>query len=122
GIHLPPGGVAFMKWWIPLLAAATASVCPSLTQAAEDEDAKLAAFFKTYLDEKFKLQPLAASREGDHRFDDQLEDVSPDARKAWDEQTRKTLDKLGTEIDHKKLSRAGQIDYEILKHNLPDSV
>jgi len=92
------------------------------SMAANEEDTKLAAFFKHYLDEKFKLQPLAASTEGDHRFDDQLEDLSPKARKAWDEQTRKALQDLEKQIDHKKLSRSGQIDFEILKHNLTYSL
>jgi uncharacterized protein (DUF885 family) len=92
------------------------------SEAAEDEDAKLAAFFKHYLDEKFKLQPLAASTDGDHRFDDQLEDLSPKARQAWDEQTRKALQDLEKQIDNKKLTRSGQIDYEILKHSLAYSL
>jgi uncharacterized protein (DUF885 family) len=92
------------------------------SQAADDEDAKLAAFFKRYLDEKFKLQPLAASTDGDHRFDDQLEDVSPKARKEWEEHTRKTFRDLEKQIDKTKLTRAGQIDYEILKHTLTYSL
>jgi uncharacterized protein (DUF885 family) len=109
-----------MKWWIAMLAVSGAIALLSLndSQAADDEDAKLTAFFKNYLDEQFKLQPLAASRAGDHRYDDLLEDVSPNARKAWDEQTRKTLDDLDKKIDYKKLTRSGQIDFEILKHNL----
>jgi uncharacterized protein (DUF885 family) len=109
-----------MKWWIAMLAVSGAAVLLSQNniQAVDDEDAKLAAFFKSYLDEHFKLQPLAASRNGDHRFDDVLEDVTPSARKAWDEQTRKTLDELDKKIDYKKLSRNGQIDFEILKHSL----
>jgi uncharacterized protein (DUF885 family) len=92
------------------------------SMAADDEDTKLATFFKHYLDEKFKLQPLAASTEGDHRFDDQLEDLSPKARKAWDEQTRKALQDLEKQIDYKKLTRSGQIDFEILKHSLTYSL
>src|SRR6516225_2128510 len=89
---------------------------------AEDEDAKLAAFFKKYLDEQFKLRPLSATREGDHRYDHLLDDVSPKARKAWDEQTRKALADLEAQIDYKKLTRSGQIDYEILKHALTFSL
>jgi uncharacterized protein (DUF885 family) len=92
------------------------------TMAADDEDAKLTTFFKHYLDEKFKLQPLAASTEGDHRFDDRLEDLSAKSRKAWDEQTRKALEDLVKQIDYKKLTRSGQIDFEILKHSLTFSL
>src|SRR6266851_873541 len=109
-----------MKWWIAMLAMSGAAALLSLNnaQAADDEDAKLTAFFKNYLDEDFKLQPLAASRAGDHRFDDLLEDVAPKARKTWDEHTRRTLDDLDKKIDYKKLTRSGQIDFEILKHSL----
>ncbi len=108
-----------MKWSLICMAVAGMSVVTAgRSMAADDEDAKLAAFFKRYLDEKFKLQPLAASTEGDHRFDDQLEDLSPKARKAWDEQTRKALQDLEKQIDFKKLTRSGQIDFEILKSHL----
>ena len=41
------------------------------------EDAKLAAFFRAYLDASFRAEPLTATRLGDHRFDDQLDDLSP---------------------------------------------
>ena len=37
---------------------------------ANDEDAKLAKFFKSYLDEEFKHRPLEATRLGDSRYDD----------------------------------------------------
>jgi uncharacterized protein (DUF885 family) len=87
-------------------------------RAAESEDAKLTGFFKSYLEESFRQRPLEATRLGDHRFDDLLDDVSPKARAAWTEQTRKTLSELPRRVDYQKLSRAGQIDFEILKHDL----
>ena len=40
-----------------------------LAVAADDEDAKLAAYFKSYLEEEFRHRPLTATRLGDHRFD-----------------------------------------------------
>src|SRR5262245_13972347 len=88
------------------------------TQVASAEDAKLTAFFKGYLDEHFRQRPLEATRLGDHRFDDRLEDVSPAARAAWTELTRKTLADLPRQVDYTKLSRSGQIDFEIFKHHL----
>jgi uncharacterized protein (DUF885 family) len=87
-------------------------------RAADAEDAKLAAFFKAHLDEEFKVRPLEATRAGDHRYDDRLEDVSPKARAAWTERTRKALDELPKRVDKSKLTRNGQIDYEILEHSL----
>jgi uncharacterized protein (DUF885 family) len=85
---------------------------------AQDADAKLDAFFKQYLDEAFRLRPLDATRLGDHRFDNLLDDLSHDARKRWIEHARKTLDELPKQVDYEKLSRDGEIDYDILRHQL----
>ena len=82
------------------------------------EDAKLARHFKLYLDTEFKLHPLFATRSGNHDFDHLLDDVSPKARKAAVERLRKTSDELPKTIDYKKLSRSGQIDFEIWQHEL----
>src|SRR5438876_1422284 len=85
---------------------------------AQDAEAKLKSVFQSYLDDYFRLRPLEATRLGDHRFDSQLEELTPEARAKWLELTRKTMGELPKEVDYKKLSRAGQIDYEILEHNL----
>lgn len=89
-----------------------------LLSAAEDEAAKLTAFFKSYLEEEFRRRPLEATRLGDHRFDHLLDDVSAQARAATKEHYRKTLQQLPEEIDYQKLSRSGQIDFDILKAHL----
>jgi uncharacterized protein (DUF885 family) len=86
--------------------------------AAESADDRLVAFFKAYLDDFFRRRPLEATRLGDHRFDDQLDDLSPKARAAWTERQRQALADLPGRIDYKRLSRSGQIDYEILEHHL----
>jgi len=85
---------------------------------AQEADAKLESFFKTYLDENFRLRPLEATRLGDHRFDSQLEELTPEARAKWRELARTTLAELPQKIDYSKLSRASQIDFEIFQHNL----
>jgi uncharacterized protein (DUF885 family) len=82
------------------------------------EDARLQTFFKKYLDEEFRRRPLEATRLGDHRFDHLLDDVSAKSRASWKERTAKTLADLPREINKKKLSRGGQIDFEILEHHL----
>src|SRR5712691_3030226 len=83
---------------------------------AQAADAKLESVFKTYLDNYFKLRPLEATRLGDHRFDSQLEDLTPEGRAKWLELTRKTLSDLPKQIDYKKLSRGAQIDFETFQH------
>ncbi|HJT79379.1 MAG TPA: DUF885 family protein, partial [Gemmataceae bacterium] len=86
--------------------------------ATPDEDARLTAFFKEYLEDLFRQRPLDATRLGDHRFDDRLDDLSPAARAAWTERDRRALADLPKRVAYKKLSRPGQIDYEIFRHNL----
>jgi uncharacterized protein (DUF885 family) len=88
--------------------------------AEQTEDAKLESFFRNYLDEHFQLRPREATEMGDHRFDAQLEDLTPKARKKWLEHTRKTLSALPKNVDYQKLSRPAQIDYEILQHSLSE--
>jgi uncharacterized protein (DUF885 family) len=101
-----------------------AKIACSLTLAAatccraQEADAKLESFFKSYLDDYFRLRPLEATRLGDHRFDAQLETPSSEARARWLELTRKTLEALPRQLDFQKLSRPAQIDFEILQHNL----
>src|SRR6516225_7652922 len=86
---------------------------PAAGFAADDEDARLAALFKEYLDESFRLRPMDATRLGDHRFDHLLDDLSPAARAGWKKHWQKILEELPKRIDYQHLTRAGQIDYEI---------
>jgi len=100
-----------------LMAVLTMSI-PALPAAADPEDAKLTTFFKAYLEDEFRQRPTRATELGDHRFDALLDDVSPKARAAWSERLRKALRELPDKVDYQKLSRAGRIDFEILKHDL----
>jgi len=87
-------------------------------QAPNPEDARLAAFFQTQLDRTLRERPVTATSLGDHRYDNLLDDISKPARAGWLKQTRATLKELPRQVDYKKLSRAGQVDYEILKQDL----
>ena len=84
----------------------------------EAEDAKLDAVFGDYLEATFRAQPMTASALGDHRFDDQLDDLSPPARAANRARVRAMLADLPKQVDYAKLSRDGQIDFEIFRHAL----
>ncbi len=86
------------------------------------EDARLLTFFKDFLEKDFQASPMNATRLGDHRFDHLLDDLSPEARAANLERYRRTLAELPRKVDYPKLSRGGQIDFEILKHHLARSV
>src|SRR5438445_4493127 len=89
---------------------------------AQDADAKLDQFFKDYLDEHFRQQPLEATQLGDHRFDRLLDDVTPRAREGWLAHARQTLQKLPKKVDYAKLSRDGQIDFDIFKQELTRTI
>ena len=65
---------------------------------------------------------MEATQLGDHRFDDKLDDLSPTARKQWVEHARQTLAQLPKKVDYQKLSRAAQIDFEILQQELTRSL
>src|SRR5260370_6962445 len=80
--------------------------------AADDEDARLGAFFKEYLDESFRMRPMDATRLGDHRFDHILDDLSPAARGRWKKHWQKTLNHLPKRIDYHLLPPARPIHYE----------
>jgi uncharacterized protein (DUF885 family) len=87
-------------------------------RAEQNEDDRFAAIFKAHLEREFKDQPLAATRLGDHRYDNRLDDISPEARADWAKRYRDTLARLAREIDVKKLSPSVRIDYQIFKHHL----
>jgi len=93
-----------------------------LGASAQTADSTLTNFFKHYLDQTFRLRPMEATQLGDHRFDDQLDDLSPAARKHWVEHARHTLEELPKQVDYKQLSRAAQIDFEILQQDLTKSL
>jgi uncharacterized protein (DUF885 family) len=93
---------------------------PARSQSPEDE--QLDVFFKKYLEDCFRLQPFLATSLGDHRFDSQLDDVSPKARAGWLALVRQTLDALPKRVDYKKLSRDSQIDFEIFQQHLKTEI
>ena len=93
---------------------------PADTPAAQPpaEDARLTALFQKYLDEEFRRHPLFATQQGNHEYDDRLDDLSPAARAKDVERAKAWLATLVKEVEFKKLSRAAQIDYEIWSHSL----
>ncbi len=109
-----------MKLAFALLLALPILTLARCAHAADvpEEDARLNAFFQNYLDALFRAEPLTATRLGEHKYDDQLDNISKAARAANLERDRQTLAKLPKEIAYDKLSRDGQIDFEIFQHHL----
>lgn len=107
-----------MKWMSFLAVGCVTCWLANEVSAQSAEDEKLQAFFKSYLEQHFRQQPLAATALGDHRFDAELDDLSPRARASWRALAKETLKNLPKQVDTKKLSHDGQIDFEIFRHEL----
>jgi uncharacterized protein (DUF885 family) len=80
-------------------------------------DAKFAELSKQWVQEFPEYGPTGATVLGDHRFDKQLDEVSPAARERSAAFCRNYLEKLKG-IDRASLSRAHQVDYALLDHHL----
>jgi uncharacterized protein (DUF885 family) len=93
---------------------------------AEDDAAKsdLQAFYRDYLDATFAMRPLSATLLGDHRFDDQLDDISAEARERWLTYDRETLAALETRFGAAsgQLSPDDALDFEIFRDDLTRSI
>jgi uncharacterized protein (DUF885 family) len=96
----------------------TLSLAGAVDTQAQTPDEKLDIFFRKYLEEYFRLRPLEATRLGDHRYDSLIENLTPQSRAVWQEQTRKAATDLPRMVPYAQLSRPAQIDYEILEHHL----
>jgi uncharacterized protein (DUF885 family) len=110
------------RLWIALLLIFFARPLAHSGAQPETEDAKLQQYFKQYLDAEFKQHPLYATRSGNHDYDHLLDDVSPKARQASIERTRKTFAELPKKIAYKKLTRSNQIDFEIWQSELKKEI
>ncbi len=81
-------------------------------------DKTLDTFFRNYLDEALPLSPMRATRLGDHRFDQLLDDISEPALRRRQDQDLRSLEWLPKQVDYSKLSRSAQVDFEILRDHL----
>lgn len=98
-----------------------AAVCGgsgSQAQETAEQDARLATRFQEWLDDQCIRHPMFATYLGNHDYDHQLDDLSPQARAEDLENDRKVLAELEQQVDLKRLSRNSQIDLEIWKHFL----
>jgi uncharacterized protein (DUF885 family) len=109
-------------FFVRLCPVALALLLVSFTASTQDINAKLTTYFQRYLDADFRQQPTEATQLGDHRFDNQLEDLSKSARAAWVALARNTLEELSHQVEYSRLSRDNQIDYEIFQHHLERSL
>ena len=78
----------------------------------------LAALFERYQDRSNQLNPLAATAQGDHRFDDQLPNDQTQTRRDTLRQFYQTyLTRLGR-FDRARLNATDQVSYDMLRYSL----
>ena len=105
-------------WNRPLLALVltlAAAVAAAATPGAEDS--KFEALGQRFLDEFGRYSPVYATALGDHRFDGDLDDLSPAGRARGTAFAKDLLRQLSA-IDSKQLSRANQVDAAMLENQL----
>jgi uncharacterized protein (DUF885 family) len=85
--------------------------------AQTEADAAFAALSRRWLESYLALQPVTATYVGDHRFDGEIDDMSPAGRAVRTDRWRALLDEL-EKIDRTGLSRDNQVDAAILKNQL----
>ncbi len=81
------------------------------------EDKEFERLSREFLARHLRANPVDATWMGDHRYDHELPDVSPEAVKAEVDLLRKTRVRLES-IDFSRLSRHNRVDAEILKDNI----
>src|SRR5436189_2445231 len=100
-----------------LIAAGVLLSLSILNAPATPQDDAFQKIARDYIEQYLQSNPEDATELGDHRFDSQLTDYSPDAR-AKDLATQKeSRDKLNA-IDGSQLTGANNIDFRILKENI----
>ncbi len=84
-----------------------------------------ASRFHAVLDEAWQFElatdPLLATSVGDHRYDDRLPDVTPEALSRRADVRRAGLERLAA-IDRDRLDRQDRITHEMLRRSLADAV
>jgi uncharacterized protein (DUF885 family) len=91
-------------------------------QPVNTSNAVLESVFRDYLEAAFRLEPMMATRLGDHRFDAELDDLSAPARQAILDHDRTALADLGRKVNFASLPRDGQIDCEIFRRYLERNI
>jgi uncharacterized protein (DUF885 family) len=111
-----------------LSAVATFSIAGCATQTSKNavaaptaEDRAFEVVSTRYLDEMVAFSPVSATQLGDHRFDARLDDVSAATRAQTATTAKKLIEELA-KIDNTKLSRAHQVDAQLLKRDLQYTV
>ncbi|WP_133477928.1 DUF885 domain-containing protein [Cognatilysobacter segetis] len=94
---------------------------PAVTAPSQTADARFQAITNDWLDGWMRLNPVAATQLGDHRFDDRLDDLSATGRQQLVDFSTRMLARLDA-IDRTQLSRENQVDALILRNQLQGDI
>jgi uncharacterized protein (DUF885 family) len=100
-----------------IIVAATFVLSSSMLAFASPQDDAFQKTAHDYIEEYLRANPEDATELGDHRFDGQLTDYSPEARAKELATLKAVRDKLNR-IDGSQLTGANNIDFRILKENI----
>ena len=89
----------------------------STTPAVSEDDTQFNDLSARWLDGAMRLSPVFATQIGDHRFDAELDDLSPEGRAKSLAFARLLLADL-EKLDRSKLSRENQVDASVLRNQL----
>ncbi len=84
---------------------------------ATPEDDEFQKIAHDYIEQELKANPEEATELGDHRFDDQLTDYSPETRAKNLARQKQFREKLSA-IDGSQLTGANNVDFRILEENI----
>jgi uncharacterized protein (DUF885 family) len=90
---------------------------PDFSHPPSGADRALEEISKRYLAEMLPLTPVQATALGEHRYDESLDDVSPDGQARRSGLARQLLAQLAT-LDAAQLNRAHQVDFRLLRNEL----
>ena len=103
---------------LTLIACAQLPTYSALATEADDKFERLAA---GYINEFPALSPVTATVLGDHRYDHLLDEVSRESLNQRTAFYRRYQDQL-KKIRYKNLSKANQVDYELMHHDIESSL
>ncbi len=90
---------------------------PDFSNPPSASDRTFEQIAQRYLAEMLPLTPVMATSLGEHRYDSQLDDVSPDGQSRRSGLARQLLAQLAT-LDPAQMSRPHQVDARLLKNRL----
>src|SRR6266436_5890106 len=108
-----------MKIFVATTCALSLSIFAAQANPQDDEFEKIA---KDYVENFLASHPENATELGDHRFDDQLSDYSPESRQRQLIRARQVREALQQFNDPSQLTGPNQVDVRILRDNVDNEI